>query len=316
MKNHPIVFIGATDFSANVLEKLVATFSVPVSAVITYSDIPHGRGGKLVPTPVKVSAKKLGLQIIEVGDDLLEERTKAKILGMNPSLGVLVAFRILPTEFISLFPKGIINLHPSLLPDLRGAAPVQWAIMLGYRESGLSTFLVGSKVDSGPILLQERFEIGDEETAGEVFYKIASLGAKLLYESVTGYLNGRLVPIEQVGKPAHLAPRVVRKDRLIKWDWDAAFLHNRVRGLSPEPSALALFAGKIVKIMRTSSPMVGEFEGGPGEIIDVSRDKILVRCGNGALWITEIQPEGKSLMTGGEFVRGYLSKSRRFEELR
>ncbi len=299
-----LCYIGSDDFSADVLRRMAKDERVRIDVVVTYPDLPTGRGHRVAPTPVKVEAMRLGADIVEVSD-VGDPEIHRLISSFGFEVAVLVSFRILPPEFLRIFPKGIVNLHPSLLPDLRGAAPVNWAIMLGYRRSGLTTFVISEELDAGDVLLQEEFEIGPDETAGEVFSRIAAPGARLLVESVLGYISGELVPRPQEGVVRHRAPRIVRKHRIIRWGWDAERVHNRIRGLSPKPAAIATFDGKVVRLLR--SKLVPDCaDGEPGAVVDVSDEGIVVRTGRGAVLITHIQPEGRRVMAASEFARGYI----------
>ncbi len=173
------IYIGADNFSANVLNALVKSGRCEIVTVGTYPDIQRGRGHKYIPTPVKTTAIELGIPVLEI-PDVNDAQIHSRMAKFGVSVGIIVSFKIVPKEFLSAIPGGFVNLHPSLLPDLPGAAPVQWAIMHGYSQSGMTTFVVDEKIDAGRILLQKKFEIGMEETAGEVFDRIAPDGAQLL----------------------------------------------------------------------------------------------------------------------------------------
>ncbi|MCD6418925.1 methionyl-tRNA formyltransferase [bacterium] len=302
-----IIYIGADDFSAKILKELLARRNLDIVAVATYPDKPSSRGHKLFPTPVKMVAVESNLPIVEVYD-VHDRKVHSELASFSAPLGVLVSFKIVPVEFLAVFPEGVINLHPSLLPDLRGAAPVQWAIMLGYKKSGLTTFVISEKVDCGKILMQDSFVIGDDETAGEVFEKIVSPGAELIEKSVAGYLSGKIVPRKQMPDGEHRAPKILRKHRIINWEWNAQKIHNRIRGLSPKPGAVSAFGKKMIKILRSKIPaqnFTADFKN-PGEIVNVGKDEIIVSTGDGAIALIELQPEGRQKMTASEFARGYV----------
>ncbi len=307
-----VVYIGANEFSARVLEQLARRCQVV--AVGTYPDIPHGRGHRFIPTPVKVMAEKLGLPVIEI-PDVSDRTVHGKISDAGADVGVVVSFKILPPEFLRAVPAGFVNLHPSLLPDLRGAAPVNWAIMLGYRTSGLTTFVLNERVDAGNILMQREFEIGENETAGEVFERIVVPGAELLVESLEGYLSGRLKPVPQVGEGKNKAPKIKRVHRLIRWTWDSRTIHNRIRGLSPVPGALTGFDGRIVRILRSRIAEESGNFGEPGQVLEIVPEGIVVAGGEGAVLLTEIQPEGKKIMDGRSFANGYIKHNSKFYDL-
>ena len=314
------VYIGSDYFSAIVLENLIRLERCEVRAVGTYPDKPHGRGHKLMPTPVKFAAQKFGLPVIEIADPA-DTKIHSELRKYDVPIGIMVSFRIVPPEFLKIFERGFINLHPSLLPDLRGAAPIQWAIMNGYKTSGITTFIIDEKVDSGNILMQRKFEIGQDETTREIFEKIAPDSAELLVESIEKYLSGEISPSEQSGKILHKAPRIKRKHQIIHWDWNSQKIHNRIRGLSPTPGALAKFGGKMVKILRSKLTDVLA-SGEPGEIAEIpeitgqkNENGIAVNTADKVILLTEIQPAGKKIMKATDFARGYLKKSVKFEEI-
>ena len=311
---HEVVYIGSDEFSAAILEKLAESGKIAIKAVVTYPDSPKGRGHKLVPNPVKVVAQSKSFPVIEALDVASPELHR-KLRSLNVDIAILVSFKILPKEFLAVFPKGIINLHPSLLPDLRGAAPVNWAIILGYERTGLSTFLLEEKVDAGRILLQREITIGPDETAGELYSKMVAPGAEMLIESVYGYLDGSIKPTPQTGEPTNRAPKIRRAHRLIRWSKPAFEVHNLIRGLSPKPGALCIFGGKTVKILRTKVITKSE-KNEPGMVIS-SKNKLIVGCGEGSLEIIQIQPEGGKILSGEQFLRGYLKESigAKFEEI-
>ena len=303
---YSVVYIGADNFSAGILREIVQSGELDIVSVATYPDMPHGRGHKLHPTPVKIVALECGLPVLEIPDVTASE-IHTKLTEIEAPIAILVSFKIVPVEFLQAFPKGIINLHPSYLPDLRGAAPVQWAIMLGYEKSGLSTFIISEKVDSGEILLQEHFNIGIDETAGDVFMKITHPAAKLLTRSVNGYMSGDIISRTQSSNAYHRAPRIKQKHRIIEWEWTAREIHDRIRALQPVPSALSRIGNRNVKIIRSK---IEKYESkptrNPGEIITVSDNAIIVQTGLGTIGLLQLQPEGRAAMSAEEFARGYI----------
>jgi len=306
-----IIYIGSDNFSANVLTELAGFGGCAIAAVATYPDMPHGRGHKLIPTPVKIAAQNLGIDVIEIAD-VADTETHKKLAGFDVPVALIVSFKLVPPEFIKIFPKGIINLHPSLLPDLRGAAPVQWAIMHGYSRSGMTAFIIDRETDTGNMLMQRSFDIGENETTDDIYDKIVHPGAELLFKSADSYLSGGIEPGIQVGLIQHKAPRIKRKHCLIRWEWSALKIHNRIRALTPNPGASAAFAGKNVKIL--SSLCVDNYTGKePGSIIESDGDKILVATGDGVVAILEIQPEGKPVLKAEQFAAGYFKKAEKFE---
>ncbi len=304
-----VLYIGSDGFSAKILRELFEFDDLEIVAAATYPDKPKGRGHKLIPTPVKSAALELNLPLVEI-PDVNDPEIHKRLASFGAPLAVLVSFKIVPKEFLAAFPEGVINLHPALLPDLRGAAPIQWAIMLGYKKSGLTTFIVSEKVDCGKILLQNEFDINIDETAGEVFEKIVHPGAEILSKSISGYLSGEIVPMEQSSDEyRHRAPRILHKHRNINWKWSSEKIHNRIRGLSPSPCAISMFGEKIIKILRSKS--TGDrISKNPGEIANIEDDRIIVNTGDGTIALLELQPEGRPKMTAAEFARGYVKPNR------
>ena len=300
------IYIGSDQFSSEVLRTLAETKSIEISAVVTYSDIEHGRGRRKIPTPVKIAAKELSIPVIEI-DDVNDPIVHQKISDFDAPAALLLSFKILPVNFLRIFPKGIINLHPSLLPDLRGAAPVNWAIIRGYKKTGLSTFIINEKVDFGNILMQKTITIHPNETAGELFKRMVTPAAELFARSLELYLNGKITPQPQPDVEVNNAPRIKQIHRSINWNKSAREIHNRIRGLSPTPGAIANFKGKQVKIYRTT--LLNYYENKkPGEIA-LTKDGFSIACGEGALGILEIQPESKVVMSGIQFANGYIKSS-------
>jgi methionyl-tRNA formyltransferase len=220
---------------------------------------------------------------------------------------VFLAFRILPPEVFTMPRLGTINLHASLLPKYRGAAPINWAIINGERETGVTTFFIEEKVDTGAILLQRQVPIGPEETAGQLHDRLALVGAELLVETVNQIAEGKAVPVPQRGEPSR-APKIVREMCEIDWRKPAVQIHNLVRGLCPFPGAFTYLEGKLLKVYRTQ--VVKPFGHGkrPGQVARVDRKGgiIHVATGEGVLALTEVQPEGRRRMSAEEFLQGHM----------
>lgn len=271
--------------------------------VITQPDRPAGRGLKLTPPPVKLAAEQLGLPILQPRSINNAEAVEAL---RNLSLDILVtaAFGQLLRPVVLNLPKlGCINVHASLLPKYRGAAPIPWAVIHGERETGVTTFLMDEGMDTGPILLQRRTEIGPDETAGELEERLAKMGAELAVETVEKWWRGEIQPRPQPPNGS-LAPKIHREDGRIRWDWDAQRIHNLVRGLSPRPGAFTTWRGEYVKILRTRVVDPKAKAGEPGCVLP-RRDQLLVAAGTGILEILEIQPAGCRCLSGRDFLNGY-----------
>jgi methionyl-tRNA formyltransferase len=295
-----IVFMGTPDFAVPSLQGLVQS-EHEVVAVVTAPDRPAGRGRRLRASPVKKVAQEMNLPLLQP-DDLRDPEFLKQLKAVNADLFIVVAFRILPPEVFTIPPKGTVNLHASLLPKYRGAAPIHWAIIHGERETGVTTFFIEEKVDTGEIILQEKVAIGDEETAGELSERLADLGARVLLQTVRLIASGEVHRKKQKGA-ASKAPKITREMCRIDWSKTAVELHNFVRGLSPEPAAFCLFRGKEVKIYRTR-PHDARTNFGPGTVVGVEEDQINVATGKGVISILELQLPGKRRMSAADFLRG------------
>lgn len=274
-----------------------------MALVITQPDRPAGRGLHLTPPPVKLAAWELGLPLLQPKSINRPEAVETlRSLGLD--LLVVAAFGQLLRPVVLQIPRlGCINVHASLLPKYRGAAPIHWAIIHGEKETGVTTFLMDEGMDTGPILLQRRTEIGPEETAGELEERLAKMGAELVVETVEKLWRGELEPRPQ---PANgpMAPKLHKEDGRIRWEWEAKRIHNLVRGLSPKPGAFTTWAGELVKILRTKVVDEDPQAGPPGFVLS-RRDKLVVAAGKGVLEILELQPAGCRIITGRDFLNGY-----------
>jgi len=299
-----IVFMGTPDFAIPSLKTLVQS-QHNVVAVVTVPDKPAGRGNKLRPSAVKTFAMNHGLPVLQP-ENLRDETFLKSLEKFQADLFVVVAFRILPVEVFTMPPKGTVNLHASLLPAYRGAAPINWALINGEKETGVTTFYIEEKVDTGEILLQRRVPISEDMTAGELHDFLAQVGAEVLLETVDGIEQGTLKPIPQQGQVTK-APKITKELREIDWSKDAWSLHNLIRGLSPVPGSYTFFRQKILKILKTT---VKDFdtvtESPPGTIISANKNGPMeIQTGRGVLQLLQIQPADKRAMTASEFIRGY-----------
>lgn len=299
-----LVFMGSPEFAIPCLEKLVQSRH-EMASVVTVSDKPKGRGRKLSESPVKRFAREHDLKILTPGS-LKDEGFVQALRELSPDLMVVVAFRILPEVVFTIPPKGTVNLHASLLPRYRGAAPINWAIMNGETKSGLTTFYIKKKVDTGNVIMQRELEIGKEETFGELHDRMAQLGAEVLLETVDLIEKGEAKAIRQDDSQATPAPKITPEHCRIDWSRKATEIKNQMRGLAPSPGAFALFRGKILKVFKAQVVEDRSSSGDLGEVVETEKKESLqVRAGSGILSLLEVQPEGKRRMTIGEFVRGY-----------
>ncbi|MDT4955022.1 MAG: methionyl-tRNA formyltransferase [Acidobacteriota bacterium] len=273
-----------------------------VVAVWTQPDRPAGRGNKITPSPVKEFALKHGLAVHQPAKIRNKEALRL-FASHDADLSVVVAYgRILPTIFLRAPRRGCINVHFSLLPQYRGAAPVNWAIVRGERETGVTTMLIDEGLDTGAILLQRGTEIGEAETAPELMSRLSRMGADLLGETLARL--DEIAPREQSEEKATFAPILRREDGLIDWALDAAQIERRVRGFQPWPNAYTRYNSQRLVIWR-AKVMSDEQKGSEGEIVKAQGDDLVVACGDGTLLsVHEVQPEGKRRMSVRDFLNG------------
>jgi methionyl-tRNA formyltransferase len=302
-----IVFMGTPDFAIPSLEKLIKS-KHEVVGVVTAFDKPKGRGLHLSESPVKKISREHHLKIL-TPENLKSDDFFYSLQELAPDLSVVVAFRILPERIFSLPPLGTINLHASLLPKYRGAAPINWVIMNGETMTGLSTFFIQKKVDTGNLILQKEIEIFPEETFGELHDRMANLGAELLLETVNLIERGEVKTIKQDDAFATPAPKITPEHCQIDWSREAVQIKNQIRGLSPLPAAFTFCKGKILKVYKATVVDENPFSEGFGEIVESNKkEEIWVKTKKGILNLLEVQPEGKRRMSASEFVRGYRIK--------
>ncbi len=303
-----IVFMGTPEFAIPSLRVLLE-HGYTVASVVTAPDKPQGRGQKIASSPVKEFALQRDLPILQP-QSLRAPEFKTAVANLQPDLIVVVAFRILPPEIFRIPRLGSFNLHASLLPKYRGAAPINWAIIRGEEETGVTTFLLQEKVDTGSILLQARVRIGPDETAGELHDRLADLGAQIVLQTVRSIELGSTHPQYQDESLASQAPKIFREDCPINWRKSAAEIHNFIRGLSPSPCAWTKHRGKLLRVYRTAR--VPESDAGSsvrhGTIVEVTAEQAIVATKSGLIALTEVQQEGRKRMGIAEFLRGYQLK--------
>lgn len=301
-----LIFMGTPEFSLPSLRRLIsAGYEIPL--VITRPDKPKGRGKKLTPPPVKVEGKKIGLKVIQP-NRLKDESFLSLLKKEAPELIVVVAYgKILPPEVFRFPPLGTVNLHPSLLPKYRGAAPINWAIINGERETGVTTILMDEGMDSGDILLSRKVTIGDEETAPELERRLAEEGAKLLISTIEGIRNGTITPTPQDHSQATFAPMLTKEEGVIDWRLPARNIVNRIRGLLPWPTAYSFFRGRLMKFLkgRVFPLSVPLSKRKPGEILIIDRRLIVAAGGGEGVEVLKLKPEGRKEMDSSSFINGY-----------
>jgi methionyl-tRNA formyltransferase len=297
-----ILFMGTPAFAVPALTGLVK-HGYPVIGVVTQPDRPQGRGRATAPSPVKLLADDLGLTIFQP-EKVRHPSFLATFRDLSPDLVVVAAFgQILPKEII-LGPKpGCINIHPSLLPKYRGAAPINWALIRGEEKTGVTIMRMDEGVDSGAILLQEETPIGPTETYGMLHDRLAKTGADLLLIALAMLQADTLQPKPQDDRLATTAPRLGREDGLIHWEKDYRSIVSLIRGLSPAPCAYTHLAGKQLKVFMAAA-QTGAVTEAPGTVVEETAAGLRVATGSGTVLLQELQLEGKKRMTVRDFLRG------------
>lgn len=298
-----LVFMGTPEFAAFSLDQLVEAGLAPL-AVVTQPDRPRGRGRQLSPSPVKERALALGLPVLQP-ERVREPEFIAYVRELKPDLIAVVAFgQILPPALLELPPLGCVNVHASLLPRLRGAAPIQRAIMNGDKVTGVTTMYMAPQLDTGDIILQEEEAITPEDTAGTLAGRLAQRGGRLLVTTLRAIAAGTAPRRRQDEASATYAPPLTRADEVLAWDEPAVSLANRVRALNPQPGATTWVKGNVLKVWR-ARPVL-EAGGAPGQVLAVKgAGGILVGTGAGALLVQEVQPAGKRPMPAEAYASGY-----------
>lgn len=297
-----IVFMGTPDFAVESLNALVNA-GQDVAAVITQPDRPKGRGNKLAFPEVKSRALELNLPVHQPAS-VKEEAFLELLQSYQPDVIVVVAYgRILPQAVLELPQYGCINVHGSLLPAYRGAAPIQRAVLDGCKESGVTIMQMDSGMDTGDMLLQGSLPITEEDNTGTMFEKLAVLGGKLLVEALEGMQQGTIQPQKQNEAEATYAARILKEDEVIDWSKPAETIFCQIRGLAPAPGAYTLWNDQRLKIWksRISKKETGK---APGTVAEIGKDYLLVQTGQGCLEVLELQPAGKKAMPAKAFCNG------------
>ena len=299
-----LVFMGTPDFAAASLEALLRSAD-SVVGVVTQPDRPKGRGQILTPSPVKLLAQQEKIPLLQPLK-MKDPEFHHALAGWNPDLIAVAAFgRILPPAILSLPSRGCINVHGSLLPKYRGAGPIQWAIINGETETGITTILMDEGMDTGAMLLQEAIPITSDDTAGSLSPRLAELGGRLLVETIARLKAGTLVPRSQDASRATMAPLLRKEDGAIDWTKPATALANRVRGLSPWPGAYTALAGgdrwTIWRALALPDPATKP----PGIVVAITTEAIHVATGKGILAVTELQPANSRRMTVSQYLAGH-----------
>lgn len=297
-----IVFMGTPDFSVNALESLIEA-GHEVAAVVTQPDKKKGRGEKVQFSPVKEAALKHGLTVYQP-NKVRDEEFVNILKEIAPDVIIVIAFgQILSKEILELAPYGCINVHASLLPKYRGAAPIQWAVIDGEEKTGVTTMQMDEGIDTGDILETVEIVLDEKETGGSLFDKLAQEGAKLIVQTLESAKNGKLNPVKQDHEKSNYAKMLKKELGNIDFSKDAVSIERLVRGLNPWPSAYTKFRGKTLKIWDTEVTDK-EYDGDFGEIVEIDKTTFTVKTGKGSLIINELQLEGKKRMTTDAFLLG------------
>lgn len=298
------IFFGSPAFAVPCLD--AAAEVTDVVAVVTQPDRPAGRGMSLRPPPVKERAAALGIEVLQPVKVRTEEFA-ATLRRFEADVGVVVAYgRILPSAVLEAPRLGCVNVHASLLPRWRGAAPIHWAIAHGDGETGVCLMRMDEGMDTGPVLSCERTPIGPDETAGALSERLSQLGAQLLRRDLPKYITGELVPEPQPAEGATLAPILQKEHGRIDWTRPAKEVHDRVRGMSPWPGAFTELAGRRVKIHRTRMARPTGTVGDPGVLVRAEGDVLEVACGDGSVTLEELQIEGKKRLSARQSLAGRI----------
>lgn len=299
-----VIFMGTPDFAVGTLKKLVDS-EHQVLAVVTQPDKPKGRGKSMQFTPVKVAAIEAGipvLQPVKVRDPQVVEELRT----LQPDVIVVVAFgQIIPESILNMPKYGCVNVHASLLPMYRGAAPIQWAVINGDKTSGVTTMQMDRGLDTGDMLLKREVVLDPEETGGSLFDRLSEVGAELLIETLEKLEKGEIVPEKQPEfSPTPYASQMTKEMGKIDWSQDAEVIERLIRGLNPWPSAYTKLGDKTLKIWMARVEEEDR-EKAPGTVIRADKNGLMVQTGKGMLKIRELQLEGKKRMTTDAFLRGY-----------
>ncbi|QNK41352.1 methionyl-tRNA formyltransferase [Caproicibacter fermentans] len=296
-----IVFMGTPEFAVPSLSALIGA-GHEIAAVFTRKDKPVGRKQILQAPPVKVLAVENGIEVFQP-DTLRGEETQTAIARLRPDVIVVAAYgKLLPKNILELPRLGCVNVHASLLPKYRGAAPIQQAVLDGETVTGVTTMQMAEGLDTGDILMKDRTEIGPDETSGELTARLAEIGARLIVRTLDALEKGGIAPVAQNDRESSYAGMLSKELSPVDWSRPADRIHNQVRGLSPWPGASTLFEGKKLKLHKTRA--AGKSSGVPGQILPGAELKAV--CGGGTvLELLEVQPEGGKRMKGSDFLRGH-----------
>ena len=300
-----ILFLGTSAFAVPTLERLHES-GHRVLSVITQPDRPKGRSLPVTTPPVKQAADRMQIPVLQP-TTFRDEKLIGQIRSLKAECAVVVSYGLIfPKAFLTLFPKGAINLHASLLPKYRGAAPIQWAILKGEQETGVTIFQIDEQLDHGPVLLQEKHPIGPDDTTAILLEKLAAAGSRLVLATLEGIDSGKAKPIPQDHTQATQAPQLKKADGRIHWKEDCTSIHNRVRAFQPWPGTLTTQDEKPLKIISTHPDPNRQIPAPPGTVVTAEPAQgFWVQTGHGQLRIDRCQPAGGKVMAAADFLRGH-----------
>lgn len=299
---YKVLFCGTPEFARQQLEYLIQDSEYQVVTVVSQPDRPSGRGHKLTPSPVKEFALRNNIPVF-TPEKASDPEFIAELKKQHYDICIVVAYgQILRKNFLEMFPGRCVNLHASLLPRWRGAAPIQRSIMAGDPETGICLQVVVPKLDAGAVIGERKMDLEIEMDAVVVHDRLAEMGVDLLAHDLKKYIQGKVSPIVQDETLVTYAHKIDKSESEIDWSQSAVSLHNKIRGLALGPQASCVFQGKRLKILKTLPLSVS---GTPGTIIEASGDRLVVGCGDGSLQLLSVQPESKKPMSTSEFLRGY-----------
>lgn len=299
-----IVFMGTPDFATPALEKIHQRYGV--RAVVTTPDKPKGRGLKMSPSAVKTKALELGIEVLQPVS-MKDSEFESSLRDLSPDIIVVIAFRILPAAIFTMPTIATFNIHGSILPKYRGAAPINHAVINGERKTGLTAFKLAEKVDTGSIIDVVEIDVSDDDTFGDLYYRLSPLAADLALTTCEKLISGNYELKKQNDDEATAAPKIFPENCLVDWTKPAERVRNLIHGVSPAPGARAQFDGKTLKILRAKTDKRADLK--PGEFI-ITKSEFLVGCGERSIRIIELQPEGKKSMPVEDFLRGYRGAER------
>lgn len=303
-----IIFMGTPDFAVGTLEALLEA-GHKISLVVTQPDKRKGRGHAMQYPPVKETALTHDLPVWQPVK-IKDQASVQYLEGIEADVIVVVAFgQLLPKEILKMKRYGCINVHASLLPKYRGAAPIQWAVIDGEKESGVTTMQMDEGLDTGDMLLETVVPLEEEETGGSLFDKLSAAGAKLCVETLKRLEEGTIEPKKQGESPTAYASMLTKEMGEIDWSKDAVAIERLVRGLNPWPSAYTTLNGKTLKIWKCKVLPADASKGACGEIMKITKDSMIVQTGKGALAVRELQMEGRKRMDAGSFLRGFAAET-------